>query len=598
MGTITTTLESGDSAFVGAISSSSEYTIEVNSGVQGANIGNFVFTNSSFSNTTLTLALSNSAMVLTPGGGYYTRLEANGSITLPGSIKFTDNTVQNTAWTGVAAPYSWTNTHTFSNTVTINGDLTVNNYVIAANGATSAYATKYLVEYNPTTKDLTYSSRPDASRPYITGYGSEIHVSPVALDDSGNGTIGDPVKTIAQAKILAAAAFETTGVGQRKTIILHPGDYVENVTMDIQYAVLTSHELIGKNTTLTGTLTISKGCTISGLKMTNLAITANSSVGTVDMIGCTVSTATTRTSNAYTVFKDCDMSSATLSITGGGTVIATGGNYGALAVSNTAAAMLVKSVITLGPTTLTAGTLQIADTVIYAASNTANAITASAGSVLTLNNSQVLIPDLSNVARLSLAGYYSILHSVYDKTNSTFGGTSLSAIDYGQHVNVDKLIVGNTSVNVAITSTAISGNATGTFGNTTINGTLTATGNVAGNTAGFAIGYRDIPQNFTNTSFTLALTDAGKHILTQNSGASTQTVTIPPNGTVAFQTGAAITIVVQSTGTVAVANGAGVTMYLAGNSTAKSTVTLNSYSMATLLKIGTDTWMVSGTGAT
>jgi len=133
--------------------------------------------------------------------------------------------------------------------------------------------------------------------------------------------------------------------------------------------------------------------------------------------------------------------------------------------------------------------------------------------------------------------------------------------------------------------------------NVIINGTLTATGNVAGNTAGFAIGYRDVPQNFTNTSFTLALTDAGKHILTQNSGASTQTITIANNTSVAFQTGAAVTIVVQSTGTVAVANGAGVTMYLAGNSTAKSTVTLNSYSMATLLKIGTNTWMVSGTGA-
>jgi hypothetical protein len=144
----------------------------------------------------------------------------------------------------------------------------------------------------------------------------------------------------------------------------------------------------------------------------------------------------------------------------------------------------------------------------------------------------------------------------------------------------------------------VTGNAAHTIGNTTINGTLTVTGNVAGNTAGFAIGYRDIPQNFTNTSLTLALTDAGKHILTQNSGSSTQTITIANNATVAFQTGAAITIVVQSTGTVAVANGAGVTMYLTGNSTAKSTVTLNSYSMATLLKIGIDTWMVSGTGAT
>ena len=127
---------------------------------------------------------------------------------------------------------------------------------------------------------------------------------------------------------------------------------------------------------------------------------------------------------------------------------------------------------------------------------------------------------------------------------------------------------------------------------------VTTTGNFTGNTNGVALGYRDVPQNFTNTSFTLAANDAGKHILTQNTGSSTQTITIANNTSVAFQTGAAITIVVQSTGKVAVANGAGVTMYLAGNSTAKSTVTLNSYSMATLLKIGTNTWMISGTGAT
>jgi hypothetical protein len=124
----------------------------------------------------------------------------------------------------------------------------------------------------------------------------------------------------------------------------------------------------------------------------------------------------------------------------------------------------------MGPTTLTSGTLQISDTLVYAASNTTSAITQSAGSVLTLNNSQTLIPDLTNVARNTFGGFYSILHSVYDKTNSTFVGTSLSAIDYSQHVNVDKLIVGNTTVNVAITSTAITSNATLAAGNTTITG--------------------------------------------------------------------------------------------------------------------------------
>ena len=151
---------------------------------------------------------------------------------------------------------------------------------------------------------------------------------------------------------------------------------------------------------------------------------------------------------------------------------------------------------------------------------------------------------------------------------------------------------GVAAANYLVTNTAIS------TGNVTVNGNITLTGNISGNTAGFAIGYRDIPQNFTNTSFSLAITDAGKHILTQNSGAATQTITVPNNSSAAFSTGAAISIIVQSTGTVAVANGAGVTMYLAGNSTAKSTITLNSYSMTTVMKIGTDTWIVSGTGAT
>ena len=315
----------------------------------------------------------------------------------------------------------------------------------AQSGATSAYATKRVLQYNETTKAVTYSNTLDAVRAYITGYGPEIHVSPVAFDDAGNGTIGDPVKTIAQAQVLAALAFETTGIGQRKTIILHPGDYVENVTIDTQFTVLTTHELVGKNTTLSGTLTITKGCTIDGLKMNNLVISATSATGSVDIIGCTVTTATTKTSSAYTVFRGCDLSTSTLSITGTGTVITVGGNYGSLTVNNAAAGVLVKAVVTMGPVTLTAGTLQLSDTLVYSATNTSNAITQSAGSVLTLNNSQTLIPTLTNVARNSFGGFYSILHSVYDKPNSTFGGTSLNSISYSQYINADRIGIGTTN---------------------------------------------------------------------------------------------------------------------------------------------------------
>jgi len=382
-------------------------------------------------------------------GTYDWKFDKNGALTFP------DSTVQSTAFTGIA-------TYATSAGITTSGDY-------AQSGATSAYATKRVLQYNETTKAVTYSNTLDAVRAYITGYGPEIHVSPVALDDTGNGTIGDPVKTIARAQVLAALAFETTGVGERKTIILHPGDYAENVTIDTQFTVLTTHELVGKNTTLSGTLTITKGCTIDGLKMNNLVISATSATGSVDIIGCTVTTSTTKTSSAYTVFRGCDLSSSTLSITGTGTVILVGGNYFTVTVNNAAAGVLSKAVVSMGPVTLTAGTLQLSDTLVYSATNTSNAITQSAGSVLTLNNSQTLIPTLTSVARNSFGGFYSILHSVYDKPNSTFGGTSLNAISYSQYINADRIGIGTTNATSALTvvgDTLVSGITTVGLGTT------------------------------------------------------------------------------------------------------------------------------------
>ena len=375
--------------------------------------------------------------------GLDTEIQFNDSGILGSSPRLTFDKATGLFRTGnVTANTVVTGNVTVTQNLTVTGNISVSGNLftsIPANGNTSAYATKYLVEYNPVSREFSYSSTPNASNPYITGYSSEIHVSPVAFNDSGKGTIGDPVKTIARAKELLALAFETTAAGQRKTIILHPGDYAEDVTIDTQFTSLTTHELIGKNTTLTGNLTITKGCTIEGLKITNLVISATAATGTVDLIGCTVSTSVTKTSSAYTVLRSCDLSSATLSVTGAGNTILIGGNYGSLTVNNASAGVLAKAVITMGPITLTAGTLQIADTIVYSATNSSNAITQSAGSVLTLNNSQILTPTLTNVARVNLGGFYSILHSVYDKANSTLSGTSLNAISYSQYINADKV---------------------------------------------------------------------------------------------------------------------------------------------------------------
>jgi hypothetical protein len=406
----------------------------------------------------------------------------------------------------------------YSNTVTLSDSQTISNkaFVFPQSGATSAYATKRVLQYNESTGAVTYSNSLDAVRPYITGYSSEIHVSPVAFDDTGNGTIGDPVKTIAQAQVLAAAAFETTGAGQRKTIVLHPGDYAENVTIDTQFTVLTTHELVGKNTTLSGTLTITKGCTIDGLKMTNLVISATSAFGSVDIIGCTVTTAATKTSTAYVNFRGCDLSSATLNITGAGSTVMGLGNYGTVTVNNTSAGVLAKAVITMGPVTLTAGTMQISDTLVYAATNTSNAITQSAGSVLTLNNSQTLIPALTGVARNSFGGFYSILHSIYDKANSTFGGTSLAAISYSQYINADRVTLnGSTSGSIILNANAIAGSTTLTLpgvtdtlvGRTTTDTLTVNLGTVSSNVNSIAANVSNILSGTTSFSGNKTFTD-------------------------------------------------------------------------------------------
>jgi hypothetical protein len=109
----------------------------------------------------------------------------------------------------------------------------------------------------------------------------------------------------------------------------------------------------------------------------------------------------------------------------------------------------------MGPVTLTAGTLQLSDTLIYAATSTSNAITQVAGSVLTLNNCQTLPPTLDNVSRNSFGGYYSILHSVYDKANSTFDGVSLNSISYSQYINANRLTIETATPSTSTTTGAI-----------------------------------------------------------------------------------------------------------------------------------------------
>jgi hypothetical protein len=94
----------------------------------------------------------------------------------------------------------------------------------------------------------------------------------------------------------------------------------------------------------------------------------------------------------------------------------------------------------------------------------------------------------------------------------------------------------------------------------------------------------------TGTTYTLALTDA--HDLVTLSNASAITLTIPTNASVAFTIGDQVNIVQLGAGQVTV-GGAGVTIRSQG-----SKLKLNGqYSAATLIKIGTDEWILVGNTA-
>lgn len=100
---------------------------------------------------------------------------------------------------------------------------------------------------------------------------------------------------------------------------------------------------------------------------------------------------------------------------------------------------------------------------------------------------------------------------------------------------------------------------------------------------------KEIPINAqTGTAYTFVLTDAAEMVSFDN--ASAITVTVPPNSDVAFPLGTQITIVALGAGQVTVALGTGVTINSAGGALKLSV----QYSSATLIKIGTDTWLLIG----
>jgi len=121
--------------------------------------------------------------------------------------------------------------------------------------------------------------------------------------------------------------------------------------------------------------------------------------------------------------------------------------------------------------------------------------------------------------------------------------------------------------------------STGTLTGVTVSGT---------GTIGVAVGQAVDFERKTNISYTLILIDAGK-VIEMNSG-TPETVTIPPNSSVAFPIGTQIVIVRLGAGAVTIVEGSGVTT----RSDDDKAKIKSQYSSCVLIKHETDEWYILG----
>ena len=460
-----------------------------------------------------------------------------------------------------------------------------------------------------------------------TSFENEIHVAQNGNDTSGDGTINYPYLTIQKGVDISANPLT-----DRRTVVIHPGTYIENVTVTFNNTQIITYDLTGASTTVSGTLTLANNAQrLAGLKITNLIIAGNTQAY---INSCTVTGQLTKSSSGYVEMVDVDMSvSGNVQITGGGTTLIDSNKIVNLRVANASASVSLRNVNQVYSPEVTAGTLSMFNCFVQASGNTANAITASVGTVLQLFNTTIYNLGLTAPARISVGGFYQLSDTQYDRANSVLG-TSLGAISFFQSANIDSVTVNTTVVatgnvtggniltgglisatgNVSGGNLNVTGNIvdtgaltiiTGSSGNVTLapNGTnvlvVTTTG-IVGNvlaatttTAANNVGYLGMPQNATGTA-TLTIADAGRHVYVTSAG---QTITIPANSSVAYPIGTAIAFIAGPSATTVSIAITSDTMYLAGTGTT-GTRTLAAYGMATAVKVAATTWYINGSGLT
>jgi hypothetical protein len=198
-------------------------------------------------------------------------------------------------------------------------------------------------------------------------------------------------------------------------------------------------------------------------------------------------------------------------------------------------------------------------------------------------------------------------------SNIVFSDSSIQTSAYNTSLQI---YFSNTTGSSSYTTGAITINGgVGISGNIYSGGIISSSGNIissgniysngissntivsASNIANNSVGYLGLPQNIVSLNYTLVITDSGKHIYMTQS-ANTGNLTIPQNSSVPFPVGTIITLVNSPSYSSNIVNTGTATLYVVANSTPRTSIQIGSFGIASLIKIASDTWYVSGSGIT
>lgn len=304
-----------------------------------------------------------------------------------------------------------------------------------------------------------------------------------------------------------------------------------------------------------------------------------------------------------TIFPDVNVhieipTPSTSSTTGALTVV---GGVGIQGDMNVEGNVSVQGTITFGGagTTVETENLTVTDPFVFVSDGNTGDIVDSGLITEYKNNDATPQTRYSGIVRDASDGYYKIFSGATTKPSTTVN-FSESGLVYGSfranNITSTTINSGNitldtgSSITIGVTEVLTASNYAGTAASvvngvyTTDTGTVTPTMLATGPARS---GFRSEINAQTGTSYTLVLSDLAKLVTMDN--ASTMTLTIPANSSVGFTIGDKIDMLRKGAGALTIAGAEGVTV----NGTPGLKLRAQ-WSSATLVKLGTDSWVVIG----